>query len=220
MNKEIKLNELENKGIFKDGMTIMVGGFMCNGQALTIMDFIHEKNYKDLTIICNDAGFEGKGIGKLIENNQVKKLIATHIGLNPIAGKLMGEEKMEVELIPQGTLIEQIHAGGAGLGGVLTPTGIGTTVEEGKEIIKVDGKEYLLEKALRADLSIIKANKSDRFGNLQYYGTTQNFNLKMAFAADTVIAETDELVEIGEIDPNFVHTAGVVVDYVLKGGRS
>lgn len=220
MNKITTLEQLDKQGVFFDGMTIMVGGFMCNGQPLKIMDFLNEKGYKNLTLICNDAGFEGKGIGKLIENRQADKLIATHIGLNPIAGQFMSEEKMEVELIPQGTMAERIHAGGAGLGGFLTPTGVGTIVEEGKETKEIDGITYLLELPLKADLSLLKANVADKAGNLQYFGTTQNFNVSMAFAGNVVIVEADEIKEIGEVDPNFVHTPGVLVDYIIEGGES
>lgn len=212
MKKLIDINEF--KSHFHDGMSIMVGGFMAVGTSELLIDALVESGVKDLTIICNDAGFENKGVGKLICNNQVKKLIASHIGLNPVAGKMMSEEKMEVILTPQGTLIEQIRAGGAGLGGVLTRTGLGTLVEENKQKIIVEGIEYLLEKPLKADVALIRGSKVDKYGNVIYNATTKNFNPMMAMAANKVFVGTEELVE--ELDPNHIMTPHIFVHYIVK----
>jgi len=195
-------------------MSIMVGGFMCIGTPEVIVDEIVKSNVKNLTIICNDAGLPGKGVGKLIENGQVAKLVASHIGLNPMAGQLMGEEKMMVHLLPQGTLAEKIRAGGAGLGGFLTPTGLGTIVEKGKDILKVDGKEYILELPMRADLAILYGTTVDSYGNVVYTKTTRNFNPLMATATDNVIVQARDVVD--ELDPDVVHTPHIFVDYVVK----
>ncbi|WP_304943088.1 3-oxoacid CoA-transferase subunit A, partial [Vallitalea guaymasensis] len=167
-------------------------------------------------IIGNDTSYEDKGIGRLIVNRQVKKVITSHIGTNPVTGELMNSGELEVELSPQGTLIERIRAGGFGLGGVLTPTGVGTLVEEGKEIIKVKDKDYLLEMPIRADLAIVRGSVVDKFGNTIYKGTTRNFNPMIAMAADTVIVEAEELVETGELDKDSIITPGVVVDYIIN----
>lgn len=203
--------------LIKDGMTIMVGGFMAAGTPEPFMDALVERGVKDLTIMCNDAGFPDRGVGKLIDKRQVKHLIATHIGLNPLAGKLMNSGEMKVDLIPQGTFAEQIRAGGFGLGGFLTPTGIGTVVAEGKQVITLDGRDYLLELPLKADVALLKAHKADPMGNLVYRRSTKNFNIPMASAAELVIALVDEVTEVGGIDPDEVHTPGVFVDYVVKG---
>ena len=197
-----------------DGMSIMVGGFMCIGTPEMIIDEIEKSNVKNLTIICNDAGLPSKGVGRLIENGQVSKLIASHIGLNPMAGQLMSENKLIVHLIPQGTLAEKIRAGGSGLGGFLTPTGIGTIVEKGKDVIKVDGKEYLLELPMRADLAIVYGTTVDTFGNTSYRATTRNFNPIIATATDNVIVQARTVVDT--LDPDHVHTPHIFVDYVVK----
>lgn len=214
MNKVVNHDEI--KKLFKDGMTIMIGGFLGCGTPESIIDLLIELNVKDLTIIANDTSFPDKGLGRLVVNKQVKKVIASHIGTNPETGRLMNEKAMEVELVPQGTLIERIRAGGSGLGGVLTPTGVGTIVEEGKQKINIQGKDYLLELPLRADLALIKGNIVDEAGNVFYCGTTKNFNPIMAFAADTVIAEAAELVKVGELNPDYVHTPGVLIDYIVE----
>ena len=197
-----------------DGMSIMVGGFMCIGTPEVIIDEIEKSNVKDLTIICNDAGLPGKGVGRLIEHGQVSKLIASHIGLNPMAGQLMSEEKLIVHLIPQGTLAEKIRAGGSGLGGFLTPTGIGTIVENGKDVVRVDGKDYLLELPMRADLAIVYGTTVDTYGNTSYRATTRNFNPLIATATDNVIVQAREVIDV--IDPDHVHTPHIFVDYVVK----
>ena len=212
-NKIITANEALEK--IKDGMTIMVGGFLTNGGPNKIMDILVSSGVKDLTIICNDSTYPDKGMGKLISNRQVKKLIASYVGSHPVAIDMMNGGELEIELSPQGTLAERVRAAGAGLGGVLTTTGIGTVVQEGKEIIVVDGVKYLLEKPLRADVSVIGASIADRAGNLYYKGTTRNFNTLMAMAAETVIVEVEELVEVGAIKPEDVHTPAILVDFMV-----
>ena len=213
MGKIISVKQAVDK-VF-DGASIMFGGFMANGSANTIIDALVDKGVKDLTIICNDSGLVDKGVGKLIVNKQCKKLIATHIGLNRETGNQMTEGSLDVTLVPQGTLVEQIRAYGYGLGGVLTRTGLGTLVEEGKQKIDVDGVTYLLEKPLKADFAIIYGNVADDFGNMAHKGSTNNFNEVMATAADVVIAEADDIVDC--LDPNMVNIPGIFVDFLVKG---
>ncbi|WMJ76427.1 MULTISPECIES: acetate CoA-transferase subunit alpha [unclassified Sedimentibacter] len=201
-----------------DGMTIMVGGFLGCKNPYVIVDALVEKGVKDLTLIANDTSFPEIGIGKLIVNKQVKKLIASHVGTNKETGRQMNSGEMDVELVPQGTLAERIRAAGAGLGGVLTPTGIGTIVAEGKDILTIDGKEYLLEKPLKADIALIVGAKVDKKGNVRYAKATRNFNTIMATAADVVVVEADQVVEVGEIDPDDVMTPGIFVDYIVDVG--
>ncbi len=203
--------------LVKDGAVLMIGGFMSNGTPEILIDALIEKGVKDLTVIADDCGTPETGIGRLINAGAVKKVMVSHIGLNPIAGKLMNEEKLEVNLIPQGTLAEQIRAGGAGLGGVLTQTGLGTEVQNGKEVIEVDGTKYLLEKPLKADFALLRASIADCNGNLYYKGTTRNFNPLMAMAADTVIAAAEEIVPVGMMKPECVMTSGIFVDYLVGG---
>lgn len=227
MDKLISLEKAVS--LVKDGMTVMVGGFMGCGNPHKILDALSKSNVKDLTVICNDGsmpngpdGSEMYGLAKLIHNRQLKKLIATHVGLNPEVAAQMNEGTLEVTLIPQGSLAEMIRAGGAGLGGVLTPTGFGTIVEEADHVhgvVEIDGKEFLLEKPIRADLALINGYKVDRLGNVWYKGTTRNFNQVMATAADTVIVEADNLVEIGGIEPENVVTGSVLVNYIVDGGK-
>lgn len=216
MNKIISLEEVAP--VFKDGMTIMAGGFMGVGTPQALVDAMLEANVKDLTLIANDTAFTENGVGPLIVNKRVKKVIASHIGTNPETGRQMIAGELEVELVPQGTLAERIRAGGSGLGGVLTPTGIGTVVEEGKEKITVDNREYLLEKPLRAEVALLKAYKADKAGNLVYHRSARNFNPFIALAADTVIVQVEQLVDIGEIDPDEVMTPGILVDKILVAG--
>ena len=200
----------------KDGMTVFIGGFLGVGTPEKIIDALIEKGVKDLTVIGNDTGYPDRGIGRLVVNNQVKKVIATHIGTNPETGRRMHTGEMEVELVPQGTLAERIRCGGFGLGGFLTPTGVGTIVQEGKEVITVDGKQYLLEKPLKADVALINGSIVDELGNVIYAKTTKNFNPMMATAADTVIVFAEKLVKAGEIDPDHVMTSRIFVDYIVK----
>lgn len=201
----------------KDGMTLMIGGFMTVGTPEMIIDAMVKKGVKDLTIIADDAGFPDKGIGKLVSNRQVKKLMASHIGLNPEAGRQMNLGELEVELIPQGTIAERIRCGGAGIGGFLTPTGVGTIVEEGKQKININGKDYLLELPLKADVALLGGSIVDKQGNIFYNGSTRNFNPVMATAADLVIVGAENIVEVGEIDPNHVVTPYIFVDYIVGG---
>jgi acetate CoA/acetoacetate CoA-transferase alpha subunit len=213
-NKVVTMEEAVSH--VKDGMTVFIGGFLGVGTPEKIIDALIEKGVKDLTVIGNDTGFPDRGIGRLVCNNQVKKVIATHIGTNPETGRRMQTGEMEVELCPQGTLAERIRAAGNGLGGILTPTGVGTIVEEGKQVIEVDGKKYLLEKPLRADVALINGSVVDELGNIIYAKTTKNFNPMMATAADTVIVFAEKLVKVGEIDPDHVMTSRIFVDYIVK----
>ncbi len=215
-NKQVSIEAAG--AFFKDGMTIMVGGFLAVGTPEALIAAILKQETKELTLIANDTGFPDKGVGRLVVSRLAKKVIASHIGTNPETGKQMIAQELSVELVPQGTLAERIRCGGAGLGGVLTPTGVGTVVEQGKEKLTVDGTEYLLEKPLRADIAIIRAKKADKAGNLIYDQAARNFNPLMAFAADVVIAEVDELVEVGELTPDEIMTPGVVVDKLVYVG--
>ena len=201
----------------KDGMTIMIGGFLACGTPHKIVDALIESGVRDLTIIANDTGFVDKGIGKLIVSGQAKKVIVSHIGTNKETGRLMNEGKLDAVLVPQGTLAEQVRSGGAGLGGVLTPIGLGTPVAEGKDHLIIDGKTYLLEKALRADVALLAGSIVDEKGNVFYNQATRNFNPLMAMAAETVIVEAQEVVKAGELDPHLVMTPGLFVKYVVKG---
>ncbi len=200
----------------KDGMTLMIGGFLGCGTPETIIDELIASGVKDLTIIANDTSFPEQGIGRLVVNNQVKCVIASHVGTNPETGKKMNDGSMEVILQPQGTLAEQVRAGGAGLGGVITPTGIGTIVEEGKQKVEIDGKQFLIEKPLRADIAFIRAEIVDEKGNAWYQQATQNFNPLMAMAADYVVVEAGKVVKVGELQPENVHTAHIFVDAIVK----
>ena len=202
-----------------DGMTVMVGGFLAVGSPESIIDELVKNGVKDLTIINNDTGWVDRGVGKLVVHHQVKKAIVSHVGTNPETGKQMHAKEMEVVLTPQGTLAEKIRCGGAGLGGFLTPTGIGTMVAEGKEVITIDGVEYLLEKPLKANIALLKASMADEKGNLIFNATTRNFNSIMALAADIVIAEVDKIVPAGEIHYDHVMTPGILVDYLCLSGR-
>ena len=203
------------QALLKDNQSIMVGGFLTCGTPELLIDWIVESKIKELTIICNDAGYPDKGVGKLIANNQVKKLIASHIGTNPFAGQQMGTGELEIVLIPQGTLIEQIRAHGAGLGGILTPVGVKTSIEKGKKVINVKGKDYLLEEAMGADLALVQAHQADKLGNLTYSKTARNFNPMIATAADQVIVLVDK--RIDKIDPEVVITPHIFIDYIVGG---
>lgn len=203
-------------GHIKEGMTLMIGGFLANGSAEKVVDALADKGTRHLTVIANDTAYPDRGIGKLLANGQIDKLIVSYIGATPVATEMMNDGRIEIEFVPQGTLAERVRAGGCGLGGFLTPTGLGTVVAEGKETITVDGKPYLLEKPLRADLAVIGATVADEDGNLLYKGTAQNFNPLMAMAAETVIAEPKEIVKTGEIAPEAVRTPAVLVDYIVK----
>ncbi len=216
----------EAAAMIKDGDFIMVGGFMGHGSPSTIINAMVESELKDLTIACNDTGMpEGanifglRGISELVARHKIKTLYATHIGLNPETGKQMSEGTMEVHLIPQGTFAERIRCGGYGLGGVLTPTGIGTDIANGKQIITVDGKDYLLELPLKGDIALIRGSVVDTMGNVYYKGTTRNFNPIMAMACKTVIVEAEQVVQPGELAPELIMTPFNVVDYIVEGGK-
>ncbi len=211
--------------MINDGDFIMVGGFMGHGSPSTIINAMVESELKDLTIACNDTGMpEGanifglRGISELVARHKIKTLYATHIGLNPETGRQMSEGTMEVHLIPQGTFAERIRCGGYGLGGVLTPTGIGTDIAKGKQVITVDGKDYLLELPLKGDIALIRGSIVDTMGNVYYKGTTRNFNPIMAMACKTVIVEAEEIVEPGQLAPELIMTPFNVVDYIVRGG--
>ncbi len=213
MKKAIKAEEAA--ALIPDGASLMIGGFMTVGSPLRLIQALVERGVKDLTIIGNDAGLPGKGMGALVRAGAVRKAIMTHIGLNPEIQEKMISGEIEVELVPQGTLVERIRAAGTGLGGVLTATGIGTPVEDGKQKIDVDGKTYLLEKPLHADFALLSCFQADYNGNLSYALTARNFNPAMALAGKTVIVEPDLIVPVGVIPPDAVHTPGVLVDHLL-----
>ena len=218
MEKVISLEKAIS--LVKDGDTVMVGGFMANGTPEKLLDALVASGRKDLTLICNDTAMPERGVAKLVANKQFKKIISTHIGLNKETGRQMSAGETEVDLVPQGTLAERIRAAGFGLGGVLTPTGLGTLVEDGKEKVVVDGKTYLLEKPLFADVALLYPHKVDKAGNMVYKGSQNNFNNVMAAAAKATIVEAGELVEIGQLDPNTVMTPGVFVNYIVDGGSN
>jgi acetate CoA/acetoacetate CoA-transferase alpha subunit len=213
-DKVISVQEAVEK--IEDGMTLYIGGFLSIGTPDTLIDELIRQEKKQLTVIANDSGHFGRGISKLVRAKLLKKIITSHIGTNPETGRQMMAGDLEVVLIPQGTLVERIRSAGAGLGGFLTPTGIGTTVAEGKEIITVDGRDYLLEQPLHADVALIRGSVIDTSGNILYEGTTRNFNPIMATAAPLVIAEASRLVPMGDLDPNHVVTPGLFVDYIVR----
>ncbi|MEA1976120.1 MAG: 3-oxoacid CoA-transferase subunit A [Bacillota bacterium] len=203
----------------KPGMTIMIGGFLGVGSPEIIIDKMIENKIDNLTLIANDTSFPGTNYGKLVEHKLIKKVYTSHIGTNPESGRQMHSGEMEIILTPQGTLVEQIRSAGAGLGGVLTPTGLGTVVEEGKQIIEIDNKKFIVEKPLKADVAILRGAKVDKKGNIYYDLSARNFNPIMAMAADIVIVEADEIVEVGEINPNDVMTPHIFVDVIVEGGK-
>jgi acetate CoA/acetoacetate CoA-transferase alpha subunit len=205
----------EAVALIPDGASVMVGGFMGVGTPEHIVDELVRQGRRGLTVIANDTAVPGVGIGKLISAGVVSRVIASHIGLNPETQKKMLSGEIQVDLVPQGTLIERIRAAGYGLGGVLTPTGVGTVVEEGKRKLDVDGKEYLLETALHADFAIVQAFLADYLGNLTYALTARNFNPIIAMAAATVIVEAEHVVPVGMIAPDHVMTPAPIVDYLI-----
>jgi 3-oxoacid CoA-transferase subunit A len=202
-----------------DGATILMGGFGLCGIPENLIAAVRRKGVKDLTIVSNNAGVDDFGIGVLLQQRQVKKMISTYVGENKLFEQLVLSGELQVELNPQGTLSERLRAGGAGIPAFYTPTGSGTMVAEGKETREFDGRQYVMERALRGDFAFIKAWKGDRWGNLIYRKTARNFNPMMATAADYVIAEVEELVELGQLDPNQVHTPGIFVDAIFQGSR-
>ena len=205
----------EAVALIPDGATLMIGGFMGVGSPERVIDELVRQGKRNLTVIANDTAVPGRGIGKLVDASLVGRTIASHIGLNPVTQRQMIDKKMIVDLVPQGTLIERIRAGGCGLGGVLTPTGVGTIVEEGKQKIKVDGKSYLVETALRADFALVHAFLADYFGNLSYVLTARNFNPIIAMAGETTIVTAEHIVPVGLIAPDHVITPAPLVDYLV-----
>ena len=199
-----------------EGATLLVGGFMGVGSPLRLIDALRARGIGGFTIVNNDTATPESGVGKLVAAGLVKKVITSHIGLNPITQKKMLAGEIEVELAPQGTLVERIRAGGAGLGGVLTPTGVGTVAAEGKQTIDLRGKTYLVEEPIRGDFALLAATKADYAGNLEYTMTAHNFNPVMALAADVVIVEPDHIVPVGVIPPDAVKTPGVLVDHLIE----
>jgi acetate CoA/acetoacetate CoA-transferase alpha subunit len=202
--------------LIPDRATLMIGGFLAVGSPLRLIDGLVAAGRTELTIIVNDTAYPSIGVGKLIEAKLVKRVVTSHIGTNPETQRQMIAGDLDVEIVPQGTLAERIRAGGYGLGGVLTKTGLGTRVEQGKPTIEIDGVTWLLERPLRADFALIFAKQADALGNLTYQLTAQNFNPVMAMAADTVIAEAQEIVPVGAIPPDAVRTPGILVDYLLE----
>jgi acetate CoA/acetoacetate CoA-transferase alpha subunit len=201
--------------LVQDGAVVLVGGFMGSGSPLRLLDAIVARGRRDLTIVCNDLATPDRAVGRLVAAGLVRRAIVSHIGLNPVAQAKMMAGDLEVELVPQGTLVERICAGGFGLGGVLTRTGLGTPVEDGKPTLEIDGERYLVERPIRGDVALIACHHADYVGNLAYVLTAQNFNPVMAMAADVVIAEPEHIVPVGMITPDAVRTPGVVVDHLV-----
>ena len=202
-----------------DGITMMSGGFGLCGNPERLIDAIAAKGIKDLDVISNNCGVDDFGLGILLENGQIKKMTSSYVGENKKFAELFLSGELEVDLVPQGTLAERIRAGGAGIGGFYTPTGYGTPVAEGKEVREIDGRMYVFETPLRADFALVKAWKGDTHGNLIFNKTANNFNQAMATAARITIAEVEELVPAGELDPNDVHTPGIFVQRIVHGGH-
>jgi len=202
-----------------DGATILMGGFGLCGIPENLIAAVRRKGTKDLTIVSNNAGVDDFGIGHLLQQRQVKKMISTYVGENKLFEQLVLSGELQVELNPQGTLSERLRAGGAGIPAFYTPTGYGTMVADNKETREFDGRQYVLERALRGNFAFIKAWKGDRWGNLIYRKTARNFNPMMATAADYVIAEVEELVDLGKLDPNQIHTPGIFVDAIFQGPK-
>ncbi|MEL7138705.1 MAG: 3-oxoacid CoA-transferase subunit A [Pseudomonadota bacterium] len=216
MKRAIKPTEAA--ALIPDGATVLIGGFMGVGSPHRLIDAMVRRGLRDLTVIANDTAWPGNGIGKLVTAKAIRRLVASHIGLNPETQAQMIAGEMEVELVPQGTLVERIRAAGYGLGGVLTATGIGTPVEDGKQRVEVEGKPYLVETPLRGDFALVAARQADYVGNLEYSLTAHNFNPIMAMAAETVIAEPHFVVPLGVIPPDNVKTPGVIVDHLIERG--
>lgn len=206
--------------LIPDGATLMIGGFIGAGTPQRLIDELVRQGRRDLTVIANDTARPGVGIGKLIDARLVRKVITSHIGTNPQTQRQMIAGELEVELVPQGTLVERIRAGGFGLGGVLTPTGVGTLAAEGKRTIEIDGRSFLLELPLKADFALINARRADYRGNLEYALTSRNFNPIMAMAAKVVVAEAEDMVPVGVIPPDAVMTPHVLVHHLVGKERS
>ena len=212
-----QISSADAAALVRDGARVMIGGFLNCGSPEKLIDEVLAAGKQSLTVIANDTAFPDKGIGKMIVARRVQKAIVSHIGTNPETGRQMNAGELVVELVPQGSLAEKIRAGGFGLGGFYTPTGVGTIVADGKETKVIDGKTYLLELPLMADVALVKAYKADKAGNLVYRRSAQNFNPLMATAAATVIVEAEQIVEVGEIDPDEVMTPSIFVHYLVQG---
>ena len=214
MKKALSPNAVAD--LVPDGARIMIGGFMGVGTPTKIIDALVAARKKDLTLIANDTALPGRGIGKLVAAGAFRRVVVSHIGLNPETQRQMIEGRLEVELLPQGTLIECIRAGGVGLGAVVTQTGLGTPVEEGKQVLEIKGKNFLVEEPIRAEFAFIAARQADYLGNLEYSLTAQNFNPTMAMAADVVVAEPEHIVPVGVIPPDAVRTPASLVDHLIE----
>jgi 3-oxoacid CoA-transferase subunit A len=201
----------------QDGATILMGGFGLCGIAENLIAAVRRKGVKDLTIVSNNAGIDNFGIGLLLQNRQVKKMVSTYVGENKLFEQLVTSGELQLELNPQGTFAERIRAGGAGIPAFYTPTGYGTMAAEGKETRDFDGRHYVMERGIRGNFAFVKAWKGDRWGNLIYRRTARNFNPMMATAADYVVAEVEHLVELGELDPDNVHTPGIYINAIFQG---
>jgi len=216
------INAAEAAKMVNEGDVVHVGGFLACGSPLGILAALAARGTKNLTLVCNDTAVldekNGRvtGVAPLVKNRQFRKMIISHIGTNPESQRQMNAGETEVVLVPQGTLAERVRAAGCGLGGILTATGLGTEVQEGKQVVQVQGRTFLVEEALPGDVALIKARKADKAGNLVYSKTARNFNPLMAMACKTVIVEAEEIVNIGEIDPDQVHTPSILVDYLVK----
>ena len=210
------ISSVEAASQITSGSSVMFGGFLAVGSARDVIDEIVKSEVKDLHLICIASDTETTGVGKLIANNQIKSAQVSHLGTNKTMQAQMNSGQVNVEIVPQGTLMERIRAGGAGLGGILTPTGLGTAVAEGKQILKIDDKDYLLETAIKSDFAVIKAHKADKNGNLVYYKTARNSNPIMATAATITIVEVDEIVETGELSAENIVTPGIFVDFIVQ----
>ena len=214
-NKVVPIDEAMSH--ISSGMSIAVGGFIGQGDPLTLIDHLKTMDVEDLTIYENDAGYRERGVVELVRQGKIKKVVASHVGTTPDIGKAMNEGLLEVEVVPQGTLAECMRCGGAGLGGFLTPTGVGTTTaSRASRSSSSSGRRYMLVHALKCDVAIIRAHAGDTWGNLIYRGTSRNFNVPAATCADYVIAEVENLYMLGEIDPNAIHTSGIFVDAVVR----
>ena len=216
MNKVVKNAEEAIKGV-KNGMTLILGGFGLCGIPENCINALSKSGVKDLVCVSNNAGVDEFGLGLLLQNRQIRKMVASYVGENALFERLYLEKKLEVEFVPQGTLAERIRAGGAGIPGFYTPTGVGTLVAEGKEIKIFDGREYVLERGIVGDFAFVKAWKGDKFGNLIFRKTARNFNPMCATAGKITIAEVEELVEVGELDPDQIHTPGAYIQRIFKG---
>lgn len=216
MKNKVKNTIAEALEAVKDGDQILVGGFGLVGQPLSIVEGLIAKDIKELTIISNNFGYAGRGLGKLLNQGKIKKVRGSFYTSNKDVGEAYLREEIEIELIPQGTLAEAIRAGGAGIGGFYTKTGAGTDIAQGKEEREINGEKYIFQEPITADVAIIRAHKADKLGNLVYYRSARNFNPDMATAADYVIAEVDEIVEVGELDPDNIHTSHLFVNAIVK----